>query len=150
MSKILSFCGRIESLLGKGKGMKNILKKIGTAIWCLVLLFLMTGLITPEWKFALQLILVYSAWWIIIRLFLKKRRTHSAENPVLNDEFPNEQAELESEIKETAAEKFKIRKIPERKANQMTEYEVERYAAMCNAYLERQDEMEKYNEKYEN
>ncbi|WP_420371331.1 double zinc ribbon domain-containing protein [Mediterraneibacter glycyrrhizinilyticus] len=28
----------------------------------------------------------------------------------------------------------------------MTEYQIERYAKMCNAYLEHQDEMEKYND----
>ena len=30
---------------------------------------------------------------------------------------------------------------------EMSDYDIERYAVMCNAYLEHQDEMEQYNDK---
>lgn len=32
-------------------------------------------------------------------------------------------------------------------AKEMSDYDIERYAVMCNAYLEHQDEMEQYNDK---
>lgn len=32
----------------------------------------------------------------------------------------------------------------------MSQYEIERYAAMCNAYLEHEDEMKQYNTKHDN
>lgn len=58
--------------------MGNILKKICFACWAIVLLLLMTGLITPEWKFALGLIFVYLLWSFAVKIISSKLRRKSA------------------------------------------------------------------------
>ena len=72
----------------------KIIKKVVFIIWCVVLFLLMTGLITPEWKFALILIFIYLIFTSFSIMILKKRRKNkrSDENERLSN---NEQGFVE-------------------------------------------------------
>lgn len=72
-----SFCGTIRHYAKEVEIMK-ILKNIALGIWCFILLLLMTGIITPEWKFSLTLIFVYLISSAIIMIIVKKKRNNNS------------------------------------------------------------------------
>lgn len=60
----------------------HILKKIIFVIWCIALLLLATGLITPEWRFALTLILIYliCSAFVVIPIKIRKHKKIKTHN----------------------------------------------------------------------
>lgn len=114
------------------------------SVFHIILICFIIYFIYSSWKFLLLLIVIIFILLFILNLFIRFSETEDLKQNFSNKNKPKKQKFSNGE---KSQEQQNNTLAPTKKT--YTQYDLERFAVMCNAEMERNDEMEKYAEHIE-